>query len=237
MGHLPVAVDHLVLGQRRATSRAPRHRTVAFVEPASFLADLQDVPDVRDVQVAVGEVRVRPVHPLAHADRALGDGGGRTVHTRSARVGELADPVRLDVALAVEIQLTLDLHLDPETLAIEAVLVTLIEAAHRLVALVDVLIGTGPGAVNAHAFHVRGDRTVEERKPRAARVLLAEHLEGVLALPEVKDPVVDLGEVELRADRTESRSFACLGHRSTSFYKQKRRPDVSGRREPWYHPS
>ena len=91
--------------------------------------------------------------------------------------------------------------------------------------------------MNAHSFHVRGDRTVEERKPRAARVLLAEHLEGVLALPEVKDPVVDLGEVELRADRPESRPFACLGHRSTSFYKQKRRPDISGRREPWYHPS
>src|SRR5947207_15748296 len=144
MGHLPIAVDHLVLGQRRATSRAPRHRTVAFVEPASFLADLQDVPDMRDVEVAVGEVRVRPVHPLAHADRALGDGGGRTVHTRSARVGELADPVRLDVALAIKVQLTLDMHLDPETLAIEAVLVTLIESTHRLVAVVDGMRVPGP---------------------------------------------------------------------------------------------
>ena len=209
---------------------------MAFVEPASFLADLQDVPDMRDVEVAVGEVRVRPVHPLAHADRALGDGSGRTVHTRSARVRELADPIRLDIALAVEIQLTLDLHLDPEALAIEAVLVTLIEAAHRLVALVDVLIGTGPGAVNAHSFHVRGDRTVEERKPRAARVLLAEHVEGVLALPEVKDAVVDLGEVEPRVDRPEPCSLACLRHACVLQTKVKAVP-ISGRPSPWYHPS
>src|SRR5438309_311653 len=210
---------------------------MALVEPAFFLAQLQDVPDVRDVQVGVGEVRVLPVHPLAHADRVLGDRGGRAIDARATCVGEPRDAVRLDVALAVQVELALDLHLDPESLAVEPVLVALIEPAHRLVALVDVLIGAGPGVVNSHRLDVRGDRTVDEREAWPAGVLLPEELEALLALPEVEDAVVYLGQVELRADRPESRPFARLRHARRPPYKQKRRPDISGRRKPWYHPS
>ena len=228
MRHLAVAVDHLVLRQRRPASRAPRHRTMALVQPALLLAQLQDVPDVRDVQVVVGEVRVLPVHPLAHPDGVLRDRRGGPIHARAAGVGELRDAVRLDIALAVEVQLALDLHLNPETLAIEAVLVTLIEAAHCLVALVDVLVRARPGVMDPHPLDVRSDRAVDEREARTTRVLLSEHVEGVLAVPEVEDAVVDLHEVELAADRPESRFVARLRH-APLLTQTKSRPDFSGR--------
>src|SRR5256886_14631932 len=158
--HLAVAVDHLVLRERGAAPRAPGHRAVALVEPALLLPQLQHVPDVRDVQIAVRVVGVRPVHPLTHADGPLRDRGRRPIDAGAAGFGEHRDAVGIDVALAVEVQLALDLHLDPEALAIEAVLVALVESLHRLVTLVDILVGTRPGAVHPHALDVRGDRTV-----------------------------------------------------------------------------
>src|SRR5205085_3634172 len=114
--------------QRGPAPRAPRHRAVALVQPAALLAELEDVPDVRDVVVGVGEVRVVPIHPLTEPDGLLRDRFGRAVHARTARVGEAVDAVRLDVALAVEIQLALDLDLDPQPLAVEAVLIALVLA-------------------------------------------------------------------------------------------------------------
>ena len=203
--HLAVAVDHLVLGERRAAPRAPRHRAVPPVEPALLVAQLEHVPDVRDVQVAVRVVGARPIHPLAHANRALRDRRRGPIHTRAARLRESGQSVFLDVALAVQVQLALDLHLDPEPLAIESVLVALVEAPHRLVPLVQVLVRARPCGMNAHALDVRGDRPVEEPEARSARVLLPEDLEALLALPEVEHAVIDLWQVERRGHRLESR--------------------------------
>ena len=61
-----------------------------------------------------------------------------------AALGELREPVLLDLALRVEPERLLDLDLDPEPLAVEAVLVALVEAAQRLVALEDVLERPAP---------------------------------------------------------------------------------------------
>ena len=97
--------------------------------------------------------------------------------TRSlAALGELGEAVLLDLALRVEPERLLDLDLDPEALAVEAVLVALVEAAQRLVALEDVLERPAPGVVHAHRV-VRGDRAVDEAEPLAASVLLAQPLE------------------------------------------------------------
>jgi hypothetical protein len=49
-----------------------------------------------------------------------------------AALRELGEPVLLDFALRVEPELLLDLDLDPEALAVEAVLVALVEAAQAL---------------------------------------------------------------------------------------------------------
>jgi hypothetical protein len=59
--------------------------------------------------------------------------------------------------------------------------------------------------MHAHRLDVRGDRSVEEREARAARVLSAERVEAALALPELEDTVLQLGQVERRPDRAEAR--------------------------------
>ena len=103
-------------------------------------------------------------------------------HALAAARGELGEPVLLDLVLRVEPERPLDLDLDPEALAVEAVLVAEVEAAQRVVALEDVLERAAPGVVDAHRV-VRGDRPVDEAPGRAAGVLLAQPLEGALTLP------------------------------------------------------
>ncbi len=63
----------LVLRERRSAAGAPLRRAVPHVEPAAFVDDLQELPDVLDVRVAEREVVVAPVHPLPEANRAAGE--------------------------------------------------------------------------------------------------------------------------------------------------------------------
>ena len=129
----------LVLRQRRAAARAPLRRAVPLVQPAAAVHLLEEHPDVLDVRVGERVVVVVPVHPLAEPLRLLGLHLGEARDALLAPLGELGEPVLLDLALRVEAELLLDLDLDPEPLAVEAVLVALVVAAERLVALEDVL--------------------------------------------------------------------------------------------------
>src|SRR5204863_2245251 len=176
----------LVLRERGAAARAPLGRAVAFVEPAAPVRLGKEAPDVLDVRVREREVVVAPVHPLAEALRLLGHDADVLGNSLLAALGELGEPVLLDLALRVEAELLLDLDLNPEALAVEAVLVALIESARRLVALEHVLQRAAPGVVDAHRV-VRGDRPVEEAEAVVAAVLLAEALERPLALPALQD--------------------------------------------------
>ena len=99
---------------------------------------------------------------------------------------ELGEAVLLDLALGVQAERLLDLDLDPEALAVEAVLVALILAEQGLVALEDVLQRPAPGMVDGHRV-VRGHRPVDEGEPRAAGVQLPEPVERPLGLPPFED--------------------------------------------------
>src|SRR2546428_2389969 len=209
---------------------------MTLVQPALLVTELQHAPDMRDVVVGVRVIGVVRVHPLTEADGLLRDRGSAAVDASATRARELVDAVGLDVALAVEVELALDLHLHPQALAVEAVLPALVEALHRLVTLVEVFVGAAPRVMDAHRLDVRGDGSVDERVTRRARVLLAQHLEARLALPQVEHPVLELGQIEPRPDRCESHLLLRRHLRSFS-RKTKRRPDISGRRKPWYHPS
>ena len=118
-------------------------------------------------------VRVVPVHPHAEPDRLLGLARGVGQHALLAERHEPVDAVGLDVALRREAEVALDVDLDPQALAVEAVLVALVLAEHRVEALVEVLVGAAPGVVDAHRV-VGGDRPVEEAPARAAGVLGAQ---------------------------------------------------------------
>src|SRR5205823_7954088 len=155
---------------------------MAEVEPAALVDDLEEAPDVLDVRVAEGEVVVAPVHPLPEPLRAARQLRRRAHDHVAATARELLEPELLDLALRVEPELALDADLDPEPLAVEAVLIALVEAAERLVALEDVLQRAAPGGVDGERL-VRGHRAVDERPAGAAPILLAQLLERPLPLP------------------------------------------------------
>ena len=69
-------------------------------------------------------------------------------------------------------ELSLDDHLDAEGLAVESVVVALVETGQRLVALEDVLQRAAPGRVYAERL-VGGNRAVDESPDRSAPVALS----------------------------------------------------------------
>ena len=181
-----LAGEELVLGDGGAATRTPDGRAVTLVQPLPLVHGLQEAPDVLDVRIGERVVVGVPVHPHPEPPRLLGDHLGELRDPLLAALGELGEPVLLDVALRVQSERALHLDLDPEALAVEAVLVALVEAPERLVALEDVLQRSSPRVMDAHRV-VRRDRAVHEAEARPAAVQLPELLERVLPLPELED--------------------------------------------------
>src|SRR5262249_62113495 len=103
-------------------------------------------------------------------------------------------------------------RLDPEALAVEAVLVALVEAPERLVALEDVLQRPAPGRMDAEGL-VRRHRAVDERERRAALVLCPQLLEDPGVLPPDEDLLLEGGVIRHRRQRLEDWSSAQIPHR------------------------
>ena len=184
---LDVAPGELVRADRRAAPRAPLGEPVASVQPAAFVHDRQEAPDVFDVRVGEREVVAAPVHPLAEPDRALGELGRRTLHDRATLTSERFEAVLLDVALRVEAELLLDPDFDPQPLAVEAVLVALVKPAQRLVALEHVFERAAPGRVHGERL-VRRDRSVDEAEPWAVLVQRARSARTFPRAPRARGP-------------------------------------------------
>ena len=200
-----VAARQLVGRDRRAAPRAPLRRPVALEDPAPLVDDLEELPDVLDVGVGERVVVVPPVHPLPEADRAGRQLGGRLLDDGAALRGERGEAVLLDLPLGVQPELLLDADLDPQALAVEAVLVALVVAVERLVAQEDVLQGPTPGGVHGQRL-VRRDRTVDEAELRTVRVLRPQLVERALTRPEVEDRQLERVVVGLGGQRTEHRA-------------------------------
>ena len=79
-------------------------------------------------------------------------------------------------------------HFDPQALAVESVLVSLIVAGHREEALVRIFVRASPGVMHAHRVVCR-DRPVKKTPSLAACVLLSKLAEDLLDLPELQDRV------------------------------------------------
>ena len=147
IGALLVASDQLVCRDGGSAARAPLGGPVPAVEPPALVHELEEAPDVFDVRIREGVVVVAPIHPLAEPLRPPDELLRRPGDLFPALTCELGEPVRLDLALRVEAEFPLDAHLNPEALTIEAVLVALVEATERLVALENVLQRAAPGRV------------------------------------------------------------------------------------------
>src|SRR5205085_11192138 len=92
--------------------------------------------------------------------------------------------------------------LDPEALAVEAVLIALVEPSERLVALEDVLERPPPRGVDGERL-VRRHRAVDEAPDRTVGVPLPQALEGAIALPPIEDVELERGVVRLVGKRRE----------------------------------
>src|SRR5262249_23051250 len=125
-------------------------------------------------------------------------------HPLLARLDELGDAERLDVALRLEPHLLLDLDLDPEALAVEAVLVPQLSAAQRPEPVVKVLVGAPPGVMDAHRV-VRSHRSVNERPPLiGVLIALQVLLEHPVLVPPALDPVLEVDIIDPRRYRTKA---------------------------------
>ncbi len=224
VGHAETADDHLDRVGDRAVGALDGGR------PGGILG--QQVAQAQQLG------RVVPVHPVPEPLALLGLAGREGQHALLAQADELGDPVRLDVALRGEAEVALDVDLDPQALAVEAVLVPLVLAQHRVEPLVQVLVGAAPGVVDAHRV-VGGDRPVEEAPAGSAGVLRPQPCErpSLRPLPEqgvlLGDEVGSAGDgVEHRASRVADRGPDRACERVTSLSAHGVRPASTGRARP-----
>ena len=139
-------------------------------------------------------VRVIPVHPVAQPLRLFGLSCGEAEHAAFAFVDEVVNAVLVDGGLRAQAELLFDLDLDPQTLAVEAVLVALVVTHHREESLIGVFVGASPGVVDAHRI-VGRDRAVEEAPAFLAAILFAKFFEDRLVFPELQNGVLTAYEI------------------------------------------
>ena len=156
----------------------------------------------QQVAQAAQLIRVVPVHPVTEPDRLLRLARRKRQHALLAEADELGDPVLLDVPFRGEAQVALHVDLDPQALAVEAVLPALILAAHGVEALEDILVGPTPGVVDTHRV-VGRDGTVEEAPARPSRVLGTQAGKRPAFAPEREDLVLLGDQVGLAGDGCE----------------------------------
>src|ERR1041384_96874 len=116
------------------------------------MALLDECPDGVVVLIRHGEVGIVPVHPVAKSNGLLRLKSSELKDTLFALFHERPDAVAFNVALGFEAKLLFDLDLDPEALAIEAILITQFVPGHRVIALKDVFISATPGVMHAHGI-------------------------------------------------------------------------------------
>src|SRR5690606_31216353 len=195
--------DDLVLGEAGAAARAPGHDVIALVDPAAFVADLQEMPDGVVDLIRHRDVAIVPVHEVREALGLLDDACGVGAHPFLAALAELRDAEFLDLALVLDPELFLDLDLHPQALGVEAVLETLFLAQHVVVALEHVLVRPAPGMVYAHGV-VRGDRAIDEREGLARTVVAVQVLlDDLFLVPPVEEVAFHLREIDLGWDVVE----------------------------------
>ncbi len=212
-------VDGLVVpadlrgGERGAALRPPPADAVTAVEQALPVQLGERPPHALDVALVVGDVGGLGVDPEADL---VGEPLPRlrvTEHGVDAPGDEGLDAVRLDLGLAVDVQLLLDLDLDGQPVRVPARLAGDVVAAHGLEAGEHVLDRAREHvAVVGHA--VGGGRALVEHERAPGRAggagLGAQGLvEDAVLLPEGEDGRLVGGEVELAADRGEG--SAALG--------------------------
>ena len=183
VGHVLVALGHLVAAQCGAASGAVRHDLVAFVHQALVEHGGQAPPHALDVVGVHGAVRLRGVHPEPDAIGQALPLVEVLAHRGPAARVELGDAVRLDLGLARDAQLLLHLELHGQAVAVPAGRALHVAAAHGVEPREDVLEHARQHVVRPRTAVCRGRTLVEHVRVGALAVVHAA-LEHIVVAPE-----------------------------------------------------
>ena len=139
-------------------------------------------------------IRVVPVHPIAQSLRLFRLSSREAEDSAFALVHEFVDAEFVDGVLCSESQLLLDFDFNPQPLAIEAVLVSLVMASHCEEALIRIFVRSPPRMMHAH-WIIGRDGTVQKTPPLLTAILFPQLAECVVLSPEVEDEVFARNEV------------------------------------------
>ena len=197
-----VAQGELVAGQRRRAARAVGSHPEALVDEVLVPHALERPPDRLDVVgvvCPVGVVVVLPErHPLGHRPPVA----HVLVDALAAEPVELGDAELLDLLLARDAELLLDLQLDGQPVGVPAGLALDVEALHRPVAAEEVLESPGQDVMGP-GFAVGRGRSLVEDETLAALARVEARLEGAVLLPGLHDPHLEVREADLAGNLVE----------------------------------
>ena len=159
-----------------------------------FVPDLlEDPPDTLHVGGVEGPVGLVEIDPVAHPFGHVGELVDVLEDALPAELVEGLDPKLLDVLLAGEFQLLLDLDLDRETVRIPSGLAIHVKAAHRLVAGEQILQCPCQHVVDAWKI-VGGRGALVKNEWRPPLALLETLVKDVALFPEGQHREFQLGE-------------------------------------------
>lgn len=142
-------------------------------------------------------IGVVPVHPVPQTLGLLGLSRRKPEDSAFAFVDEVIDAEFMDSGFGAESQLFFDFDFDPQALAVETVLVSLIMARHREESLIRILVRAAPGVMNSHRV-IGSDGPVEEAPTPAARVFSSQLLKRLLLQPEPQNGMFAGNKVAVR---------------------------------------
>ena len=96
------------------------------------------MPDRVIVLIAHGIIRIFPIHPIAETLALFGLNTRKLDHAVFTGLHELFNTECFDIGFGLETVFLFHFHFDPETLAIETILVTHLFAQHAVIAVEDV---------------------------------------------------------------------------------------------------
>ena len=138
-----------------------------------------------------------PIHPIAKSLRLFRLASCKPEDSSLAFVDEVVDAVFMDGGLCAKSQLLFNFNFDPKSLAIEAVLVSLIMAGHCEETLIGIFVRAAPGMVNAH-WVIGSDGPVEKAPSLATRVFASQLLKRLLLKPELQNGMFASNKIAVR---------------------------------------
>ena len=215
---LLIALSHLVAGERSTAARAVGYDLEALVEQP-LIPDLLERPPLGlYICIVIGDVGIVHIRPEADGLGEILPHALISPYALLALLDEGLQTVLLDLLLAVETQLLLDLQLHGQTVSIPSCLARYLVALHRAVARDHVLDDTRQD-MSYMRLAVGRRRTVVEHVGVAALPVLDALLEDMLAVPELLNLFLALHKLQVCGD------FPVDSHNSSfSRYSQMHQP-------------